>query len=137
MAVAVDTSVWISLFRDRSGQVRRAIDGIAAGEEFVIAAPVRLELLQGCRTEDGWKEMTQRLSRLPVALPSPAGWDDAARLYFELRQQGRTVRSSMDCVIASICLQESILLIHSDRDFETIATIRPLQQRRLDVAEGS
>jgi hypothetical protein len=39
--------------------------------------------------------------------------------------------SPIDCCIAQIALDHAIVLLHRDRDFETIATIRPLRQARL------
>jgi hypothetical protein len=39
--------------------------------------------------------------------------------------------SPIDRCIAQIALDHAIVLLHRDRDFETIATIRPLRQARL------
>jgi predicted nucleic acid-binding protein len=37
------------------------------------------------------------------------------------------------CLIAEIAISRNMPLLHDDRDFEVIATIRPLTQRRIDV----
>jgi predicted nucleic acid-binding protein len=58
-------------------------------------------------------------------------WSDAARIFFDLRRRGRTVRSSIDCCIAQIAIENDVLLLHRDRDFEVIAELRPLRQQRL------
>lgn len=58
-------------------------------------------------------------------------WREAARIYFDLRRQGRTVRSPIDCCIAQLALEHDVLLIHRDRDFETIAEIHALRQQWL------
>lgn len=83
----IDTSVWVSVFRDHSGYV---------------------EL-------------------------SPSSWQAAARIYYDLRRQGLTVRSPIDCCIAQTALQNDLLLVHNDRDFETIAQVRPLQNLRFQA----
>ncbi|MDX2217374.1 MAG: hypothetical protein SFY66_29165 [Oculatellaceae cyanobacterium bins.114] len=57
-------------------------------------------------------------------------WQAAARIYFDLRRQGLTVRSPIDCCIAQAALENNLLLIHNDRDFEAIAQVRPLQSLR-------
>jgi predicted nucleic acid-binding protein len=44
------------------------------------------------------------------------------------RQRGKTVRSPIDCCIAQVAIDHDTLLLHRDRDFETIAEIRPLRQ---------
>ena len=36
----------------------------------------------------------------------------------------------MDCCIAQAALENDLLLIHNDRDFETIAQVRSLQHLR-------
>ncbi|WP_410503742.1 hypothetical protein [Leptolyngbya sp. 7M] len=40
------------------------------------------------------------------------------------------VRSPIDCCIAQAALEHDLLLIHNDRDFETIAQVRSLQHFR-------
>lgn len=47
-----------------------------------------------------------------------------------MRRQGLTVRSLIDCCIAQASLENDLLLIHNDRDFETIAQVRALQNFR-------
>jgi len=59
-------------------------------------------------------------------------WRRAARTFFELRRAGRTVRSSMDCCIAEVAIANEAMLLHRDRDFEVIATVRPLRERWFD-----
>ncbi len=59
------------------------------------------------------------------------GWEDAARIYFDLRRLGRTVRSPIDCCIAQVAIHHDVLLAHRNKDFETIAGIRPLRQTRI------
>jgi predicted nucleic acid-binding protein len=65
---------------------------------------------------------------------SHGGWTDAARIYFELKQRGFTVRSTLDCSIAVVALQHGLTLLHNDRDFETIAMVRPLKHQRIQLS---
>ncbi len=57
-------------------------------------------------------------------------WQAAARIFSDLRRQGLTVRSPIDCCIAQVVLDNNLLLIHNDRDFETIAQVRSLPHLR-------
>ena len=41
------------------------------------------------------------------------------------------LRSPIDCCIAQIAMEHGALLLHCDKDFEAIASIRPLRQVRL------
>jgi predicted nucleic acid-binding protein len=47
----IDTSVWISVFRDRSGQVRQQLQTLIADREIVLTRFTQLELLQGSLNE--------------------------------------------------------------------------------------
>ena len=133
MTIIVDTSLWVALFKDKSGRVAQRIGTEVASETIVMPLPVRLELLQGCRGEQEWLSMMKRVEAFEL-LPMPTStWDRAARLYFELRQSGKTVRSVLDCLIAQCCLDQDCILFHNDRDFEAIASVRPLKHRRLDL----
>ena len=55
----------------------------------------------------------------------------AGYLYARLRAEGRTVRGIMDCLIAHVAMCHEAVLVHTDRDFETIAAVSDLQQRWL------
>ena len=60
-------------------------------------------------------------------------WIDASRIYFDLRRTGKTIRSSLDCCIAQLAIENKCTLLHNDRDFETIATVRSMKHTRLDL----
>jgi predicted nucleic acid-binding protein len=127
----VDTSVWIEVFRDSTGRKRRALAAAVQAEEVVLARFHQLELLQGCRDEREWASLHSYLEAQEYLELPDGSWGEAARIFFDLRRVGRTVRSPIDCCIAQVALDHDALLFHRDRDFETIATIRPLRQVRL------
>lgn len=133
MTAIVDTSVWIRLFKDRSGRVASALDEAIGQEVILMPPPIRLELLQGCRGDQEWGSMLGRLAHFQVAPMSTASWDAAARIYYELRQLGVTVRSALDCCIAQVALESFSTLVHYDRDFETITRVRPLVHLQLKL----
>jgi predicted nucleic acid-binding protein len=130
--VLVDTSVWVEVFRERSGRMRSALADALAGDDVALSRFTELELLQGCRDEKEWKLLRSYLDSQDYLDLSPSSWGQAARVYFDLRRTGRTVRSPIDCCIAQLALDHDILLLHRDRDFEVIAEIRPLRQLRLE-----
>ncbi|RLA59144.1 MAG: hypothetical protein DRR04_09255, partial [Gammaproteobacteria bacterium] len=41
----------------------------------------------------------------------------AARIYYDCRRTGITVRSSVDCLIAQCALENELVLLHQDRDY--------------------
>jgi predicted nucleic acid-binding protein len=129
--ILVDTSVWIDVLRDETGSRRSALAAALAGEDVVLTRFQQLELLQGCRDEKEWSLLASYLDDQDYLDLSNEAWQEAARTFFDLRRLGRTVRSPIDCLIAQAAMEHDVLLLHRDKDFETIAQIRPLRQTRL------
>jgi predicted nucleic acid-binding protein len=126
----IDTSVWISVFRDRSGQVRQQLEILIDERNVLISRFTQLELLQGSLNEKEWTLLSTYLETQDYIELTAHSWQAAARIYYDLRRQGLTVRSPIDCCIAQAALENDLLLIHNDRDFETIAQVRSLQHFR-------
>ncbi|MGL5083567.1 MAG: type II toxin-antitoxin system VapC family toxin [Microcoleaceae cyanobacterium] len=126
----IDTSVWISVFRDRGGQVRQQLETLIADREVLLTRFTQLELLQGSLNEQEWDLLSTYLETQNYVELTDQSWQAAARIYYDLRRQGLTVRSPIDCCIAQAALENDLLLVHNDRDFETIAQVRSLQHLR-------
>jgi predicted nucleic acid-binding protein len=129
--VLVDTSVWIDLLRDPGGAKAAALRKVLGGEEAALTRFTELELLQGCADERTWLLMREYLDSQAYLDMSQASWAAAARMYFDLRRLGRTVRSSVDCCIAQIAIDHEVLLLHRDADFERIAGVSRLSHAYL------
>ena len=128
-AVLVDTSVWIDLFRDRTGRRKATLRRALRGREVVLSRFHQLELLQGAKDEEEWELLEDYLASQCYLEMSPGAWNEAARVFFDLRRRGLTVRSPIDCCIAVLAIDNDLPLLHRDRDFETIVSIRHLKQR--------
>ncbi|MBW4693839.1 MAG: PIN domain nuclease [Lyngbya sp. HA4199-MV5] len=126
----IDTSVWITVFRDRSGQVRQQLETLIANRQVLLTRFTQLELLQGSLNEQEWTLLSTYLETQDYVELTSQSWQAAARIYYDLRRQGLTVRSPIDCCIAQAALENGLLLVHNDRDFETIAQVRSLQNLR-------
>jgi predicted nucleic acid-binding protein len=126
----IDTSVWITVFRDRSGQVRQQLETLIDNRDVLLTRFTQLELLQRSLDEKEWNLLSTYLDTQYYIEPTSNSWQAAARIYYDLRRKGLTVRSPIDCCIAQAALENNLLLIHNDRDFETIAKVRSLQHLR-------
>ncbi|MEG4853906.1 PIN domain nuclease [Microcoleus sp. B5-D4] len=122
----IDTSVWISVFRDRTGLVRQSLEAIINDESIFLNRFTQMELLQGCRDEREWTLLETYLQEQDYIESTPNTWVAAARIYYDLQRQGLTVRSSIDCCIAQLAIEHQLILVHNDRDFETIQRVRSL-----------
>lgn len=126
----IDTSVWISVFRDRTGQVRQKLKTLIDDRDVFLARFTQLGLLQGSLNEKEWTLLSTYLETQDYVELTNDSWQSAARTFYDLRRQGLTVRSPIDCCIAQAALENDLVLIHNDRDFETIAQVRSLQHLR-------
>jgi predicted nucleic acid-binding protein len=123
----IDTSVWIGIFRDRTGQARQNLEALIDDRDVLLTRFTQLELLQGSLNEQEWTLLSSYLESQDYIEPSTISWQAAARIYYDLRRKGLTIRSPIDCCIAQAALDHNLILVHNDRDFETIAQVRLLQ----------
>ncbi len=120
----IDTSVWIGVLRDKTGVVRQSLEAIINDESIFLNRFTQMELLQGCRDEREWTLLETYLQEQDYIESTPNTWVAAARIYYDLQRQGLTVRSSIDCCIAQLAIEHQLILVHNDRDFETIQRVR-------------
>jgi predicted nucleic acid-binding protein len=128
----VDTSAWIEVFRKPP---RIAIQRLGDLDEIVTCLPVIQEVLQGFRDEAAFRTAREAIWSFPV-LESPlrAGvFEEAVDLYRTARRAGLTIRSGVDCLIAACALRHALTVVHVGRDFDRIARVAPLRQRRLSL----
>ena len=124
----VDTSVWIELLNGELGSKVTETELL----DFVTCGPIVQEVLQGLRDDPASAEVREGLLALPVLSdPLPiALFLSAAEIYRLGRAKGYTIRSSTDCLIAAIAIENGVPVWHKDRDFEAIARYTSLRTRR-------
>ncbi len=125
--ILVDTSVWIEVLKDRTGNVTESFKELTGSDIVVFSRFIQLELLQGAKDDHEWRRLDEYLTTQYYLESTEDTWRHAARIYFDLRESGITVSSPVDCCIACIAMEAAALLLHRDRDFERIAGIRPLE----------
>jgi predicted nucleic acid-binding protein len=131
--ILVDTSVWIEIFRDKAGNVVKVFKERVGSENCVLSRFNQLELLQGAKDEKEWELLADYLSTQYYLETDDNTWQEAARIYFELRRKGVTINSPIDCCIAQIAMEHGAILLHRDKDFGKISRIRPLIQERFKL----
>jgi predicted nucleic acid-binding protein len=120
--VIVDTSVWIDFFNGHpSPQAQRLARAIEDGEAIALPGLVYTEILLGLKNDAEAKRIAQLLQAFDwVAEPAQADYVQAAKLYRQCRAKGIPIRSTIDCVIAQLCLRDGLPLLAKDRDFDRI-----------------
>ena len=125
----VDTSVWIDFFNNQpSLQAVRLKKAIEENESIVLPGIVLTEILLGFSSDRQVKKVAVLLEAfdMPAEL-SVSDYQQAAAIYRKCRQKGKTIRSTIDCLIATLCLRDDKPLLSKDRDFENIALCFPLK----------
>ena len=133
--ILVDTSVWIDIFRDRTGHIVETFKAKIGTENCVLSRFNQLELLQGAKDEKEWELLAEYLSTQYYIEAWEKTWQAAAGIYFELRRRGVAINSPIDCCIAQISMEHGATLLHRDKDFEKISRIRPLKQEFFKLAK--
>lgn len=121
--ILVDTSVWIDFLRGRNTTYRRTLhDLIEQEEDICITGIILTEILQGVNDERAGNEIKQYLLDFPIYHPRSITTNiEAAQLYKQCAKKGKTVRKTVDCIIAAISIENGLVLFHNDRDFDSIA----------------
>ncbi len=114
----VDTSVWIDYFNGRMTPETDLLHLAIQSHQVYVGDLVLTEVLQGFRLDKEYDNAREALGSLPVlTLVGPENAILAARNYRLLRKKGITIRSTIDCLIATYCITNEVPLLHSDRDF--------------------
>jgi predicted nucleic acid-binding protein/Arc/MetJ family transcription regulator len=125
----------IEVLRDKTKVKAASLKTAIAGRSYYLPIFSKMELLQGCKDEIEWTKISSYLSVQNYYEPNyDSIWENTARLYFELRRQGITIRSNIDCAIAIIAIENNLILYHFDRDFETIAQHTVLKEKKVDLS---
>ena len=122
----VDTSVWITLLRDRGGAYTSAFRERIGENLIFLSRFSQLELLQGAKNEIEWNLLNDYLSTQIYIECSEETWKKSARIFYDLRRRGTTISSPIDCCIAQLAMENSLILLHRDRDFDKVKKVRPL-----------
>jgi predicted nucleic acid-binding protein len=128
--IVVDSSVLIGFLRGHSSPAIARFQSLEeGGVPFALPAICYQEVLQGAKDDREWKLLSEYLGsqELLLARNPFAAHQQAARIYFDCRRKGLTLRSSIDCLIAYLVLEEDGVLLHDDEDFERIRQVRPLK----------
>jgi len=117
--VIIDTTVWIDYLRGVSNKETNYLDREVGRQRFGLTDLILCEILQGISDEKSLTRVLQELRNFELFETGGADLAiEAAKNFRRLRQRGHTVRKTIDCLIATLCLQQGHSLLHRDRDFD-------------------
>jgi len=121
--ILVDSSVWIDYFRGIDTPQADRLDALLSSEPLAIGDIVLTEVLQGFANERDFNQALRLMTSLIlVGIVDQDIAVQAARHFRTLRARGITVRKTIDTLIATRCIQDGLVLLYSDRDFDPFVT---------------
>lgn len=123
----IDTSVWIDYLKNKSNSAVQYFTNILENKHpFGLTSIIYQEILQGANSIQDFEKLHLYLNTQRFFHPKDPilTYQAAARLYFDCRKQGITIRSSIDCLIAEIAIEHDLILVHSDIDYRHIQRVR-------------
>jgi predicted nucleic acid-binding protein len=131
--IVVDTTVWIDFFNGAGTPEDLHLQRLIATEQSLALTDVIFcEILQGIREDAAFEHIRGILLAYPILrMEQLDTFEQAARIYRSCRRRGVTVRKTIDCLIAALCIAENVELFHHDVDFDAIARVVPLKIHRL------
>ncbi len=122
----IDTSVWIDHLRRRTPHATRQVAAAAMNaEDALLCEPVRFELLCGASRQER-SPLLRRLETMPILVTPPRLWEQATELAIRTCDKGFRV-SSVDLLIAALCIHHGVALTTFDAHFSKIAEFSKLQ----------
>jgi predicted nucleic acid-binding protein len=121
--IFVDSSVWIDYFNGNETPQVTLLHEMLGGEPIVIGDVVLAEVLQGFKNDKDFKLALELLGAFPVVnVLNEEVAVQSAKNFRLLRKKGKTVRKTVDSIIATFCITNDLPLLHSDKDFEPFET---------------
>jgi predicted nucleic acid-binding protein len=116
--ILVDSSVWIDHLRGAITDPVAQLQVLMRGQQLLVGDLILCEVLRGVRSEAQARTVETALRQfVVVSLLSPELAVKAAANYRLLRGCGVTVRTTVDLLIGTFCIERGHVLLHSDRDF--------------------
>ncbi|MDJ0579114.1 PIN domain nuclease [Crocosphaera sp.] len=114
----VDSSVWIDYFNGHDTSETRQLDLLLGMQPISIGDIILTEVLQGFRNDSDYNVAKNLLTSLTIFdLLGRNMAVKSAENYRQLRKKGITIRKTTDVIIASFCIENSLPLLFSDKDF--------------------
>lgn len=124
----VDTSIWIDYLKESKNASVKLFEKILDEDApFGITSMIYQEILQGVVSNKDFTNLVEYLSTMRFFHPQDPiiSFQLAGKLYFDCRKNGITIRSTIDCLIAQIAIENKLVLVHNDLDYSRIKKIAP------------
>ena len=116
--VLVDSSVIIDFLNSKRYEVE--LTKLIIDRQIVVTEIIIMEVLQGAKDEKVYQKIKNFMDLLKIVSPTYEDYIFSANIYRSCRKKGKTIRKSIDCLIASIAINNNLTLFANDKDFKHI-----------------
>lgn len=117
--ILVDSSVLIDYFNGIKCWHTDELNNLLGNELLVIGDYILAEVLQGFKSDKDFNYAMETLQVFPCFnLCNEEIAIQSAKNFRFLRSKGITIRKTVDLIIGTFCIENSLELLHNDRDFE-------------------
>jgi hypothetical protein len=117
--ILADTSAWIDYLRSGNTAAAELLEDALDDDNLVMGDLILAEVMRGLSSEVEVRRVWTQLRNLKCEV---LGGRDIATVAAHngraLRSKGLTVRSTIDLMIGTWCIENGVSLIHKDRDFD-------------------
>ena len=133
--IVVDTTVWIDFFNGAQSPEDLYLQQlIRQARSLALTDLIFCEILQGIRDDATYDRTRTILLSYPILrMDTLAVFEQSASIYRACRRRGLTVRKTIDCLIAAVCITNEVELLHKDSDFALIARVTLLQIHHVPI----
>lgn len=126
--IIADSSVWIDYFNGVESLETNTLDKHLYEGEVHILDIIIAEVLQGFKKDKEYEAAKELLGLLYChSVLSKDLAIQSASYFRHLREQGITVRKTIDMLIATWCIVHEVPLLENDKDFGFISSSLPLK----------
>ena len=128
--ILIDTSAMIEFLNCTDSRVGKMVEQLVRHDaaNTAIADMTLTEILQGIKNDQEFTSIKNSLLAWNIiSLRGTDSYVAAAELYRACRKHGLSIRSTIDCLIAQIAIENNAEVLHNDRDFESLSAICELK----------
>ena len=124
--ILVDTSVLIAYLKNQNIRSVEQFEYILDKKlPYGINTFIYQEILQGAKTNKEYKILKEYFETIPLyhLKYGKESYEQAALINIRCRENGITIRSMIDLLIAETAIENDLYLLHDDNDFINIAKV--------------
>lgn len=124
--ILVDTSVFIDYLKGQNNESTNKLDYILESKiPYGINNFIYQEILQGSRNYEEYKILKDYFETIPFYYLQygKESYEKASMMNLLCKQNGITIRSTIDLLIAETAIENSLYLLHNDNDFKFMSKV--------------